>query len=345
MDYKALQVQLNNGVVTGAYLFVYSDDYIASGYVRLIRDMVTRGEFASMNRRVFEDKKVDADALREALYAMPVMGSARFVLVRCDSLSALSGNPGVGEVISDYISSLAGTQANCVLIVLTPKADKRLSLYKAFASGAKVVEFPKLADRELTAWVNNRVAKEKSKITPKAVSLLLSYCDYNGRDSQIDLGYVKNEIDKLVSFAGTKTIDEEMIASVCSENVSSDIFKYTDSLLSGDFREACKAMWRLSFNKVPMQLIIYNTARVMQNNALWRNATDRGESEAKIASRYGANPYVVKKTLEKSRMSASDSLKAISEIAGIDMQLKTSAVKDQDAFMIMTKKLCSLAGR
>ena len=94
-----------------------------------------------------------------------------------------------------------------------------------------------------------------------------------------------------------------------------------------------------------MQLIIYNTARVMQNNALWRNATDRGESEAKIASRYGANPYVVKKTLEKSRMSASDSLKAISEIAGIDMQLKTSAVKDQDAFMIMTKKLCSLAGR
>ncbi|NLW70405.1 MAG: DNA polymerase III subunit delta [Eubacteriaceae bacterium] len=340
MDYKKLRAELKANVISSAYLFLAEDRYIAMSFVKLLRERIASGEFASFNQSIFEEKKTDAPLLESALYALPVMSERRFVLIKCDTLGALSQNEGAVKVINNFIKSGCATTT---LIILTSKADKRLSLYKTFASSAKIVEFAKLTERELYAWVNNTFGAKGFKASDKAVSKLIAYADYNGRDSQIDLGYVKNEIDKLCSYANGGEISEEMVEKICAMNLNGDIFKYTDSILAGDEKQALEALYNLTCNKMPAAVIMYNLSKVLANNALWTAGIEKGMTREDLAKKYGANPYIVKMTLKKSKMKPLNTLKAISLMNRSDMAVKGGKLKEDSALIILSKKLCSLA--
>ena len=146
MNYRQLQAELNKNVITGAYLFVNTDAYIADSYVKLIKQRLISGELASMNYGVIDAKKISAAMLKEALEAMPVMSDKRLLIIKDDSYAAIAQNSALSDIMCSYLND---QNPSMTVIMKNPKPDKRTKLFKAFSENEKVVEFEKLSNPEL----------------------------------------------------------------------------------------------------------------------------------------------------------------------------------------------------
>ena len=340
MNYRQLQAELNKNVITGAYLFVNTDAYIADSYVKLIKQRLISGELASMNYGVIDAKKISAAMLKEALEAMPVMSDKRLLIIKYDSYAAIAQNSALSDIMCSYLND---QNPSMTVIMKNPKPDKRTKLFKAFSENAKVVEFEKLSNPELEQYIINAFAKKNQTVNKQTANFIMQAVDYNGRDSGADLGYVVNEIEKLSVFCkNKKNITIEDAQKIASINVTKDIYRYTDAILEGDMKQAFDNMNRLIVNKVPIQMAMATLDTVLRQNAVWKEASESGMKDAQIAKKFGANPYIVKKTLLKSRMSAENALAGIKKISEADMKIKKGESDNISSFALLTSELCRI---
>ena len=240
-------------------------------------------------------------------------------------------------------SYLSDPNPAMTVIMKNPKPDKRTKLFKAFSEKAKIVEFEKLSNPELEQYIINAFAKKNQTINKQTANFIMQSVDYNGRDSGTDLGYVVNEIEKLSALCkNKKIITIEDAQKTVSVNVTKDIYRYTDAILEGDLKQAFDNMNRLIINKVPIQMAMATLDTVLRQNALWKEASESGLKDSQIAKKFGANPYVVKKTLLKSKMSAENALKGIKKISEEDIKIKKGESDNTSSFALLTSVLCRL---
>lgn len=343
MNYRQLQTELQKGITANAYLFISGDRYIASSYVRMIRSMFLKGEFASMNSSVFEDKKVDEKILETELYALPMMSDKRVVVIYQDASRTVFSGQNLSRTVISFIEN---PNEQCILIMLTDKADARTKLYNAFSTKGKIVDFARFSRNEVTDYVDRTFEKAKLSPSKEARDYLIGAVDYNARESTADLGYFVNEIDKIAAFCrGKKNVTLEDVKTVVSQNIVRDIYRYTDDVLAGNSYAAFEDMNRLKLTRVPLPIIMSSLDSVLRQNAQWKTDSAQGLTNEKIASKRKANAYVVKKTLSASKMSIDASLEGIAYLAGVDMKLKTGLTDEDTALVMITSFLSSLPAR
>lgn len=341
MNYKQLQNELKNRVVSSAYLFVCTDSYIAESYVKLIRDNFVNKEFLSMNLTVVDEEKISPEELRAEFDKLPLMSDRRLILIRPNAFDSINKSNAFVKVIENYLKS---PNEYCTLIAMTDKADKRLKMYKTFEENAKVVEFDKLPNAELAAYIQNTFTKKKINISKEALDIFIKAMDYNNRESNVDLGYVVNEIDKLCFYIkGKKNITAQDVKDVVSPNITKDMFRYTDSLLMGNIKEAYDNIFHLMINKVPFPLLFFNIDKVLRENAICKSAFDKGMKDFQISKKYAIHNFVVKKYINDSKISAEKSLLGIKFLSLQDAKLKSGEIKPELAMDIITQYICSLS--
>ena len=343
MNYRQLQAELNKNIITGAYLFINADAYIADSYVKLIKQKVIYGEAASVNCAAIDSKKISEAMLKEALAAIPLMSDRRLLIIKEEAYAAIAQSSALSEIMLNYLED---PNPAMIVILKNPKPDKRTKLFKALSGKAKVVEFEKLSSLELEQYIINSFARKNQTITKQTANLIMQSADYNGRDSGADLGYVVNEIEKLSAYCkNKKNITVEDAQKTVSVNVTKDVYRYTDAILEGDAKQAFDNMNRLVLNKVPIQMTMAALDAVLRQNAIWKEASESGLKDAQIARRFGANPYIVKKTLLKSKMSIENALKGIKKISEEDVRIKKGESDNLSSFALLTSELCKLCGK
>lgn len=337
MNYRQLQRELNNNIISRAYLFIAKDAYIADSYVKLMKERVVSGELAQLNINVFSDKKVLPGDVKNALLSLPVMSKRRLVVIKEDDVPS---DAKLSEMLYEYLSESC---ESTVLIVYTKQCDKRSKLYKAFEATAKTVQFDKLNDKELYEWIENAFHKKNMKIAKQAVEYLIDALDYNGRDSVADLGYFANETEKLAAYdPSAKEITLEQAKKVVSPNITKDIFKYTESVMLGDAAGALVRMEELIDCKVPVQVIFHSLNKTLRQNALFKYMASNGMREGEIAKQTGAHPYAVKLSLTKYSLGTDESLRAIKAINEADVNIKSGLIESYSAIVLLTERVCSL---
>lgn len=348
MDINELKRELAGGIITSLYFFDADDKYLADSYLKIFKTRIASGELGTLNLTVFTERPEPADVMN-ALRTLPVLSERRLVVIYLSDspkpkAEDAAKSKAAADPLSEYLTEYAKNPVeSSVLIVFSENADKRRPLYKAFAKYGKVVEFPKPSASRMPKWVEDIFTQRGYSIEPAAVRYLINALDYNSRDSDIDLQYFYNEIDKIIQYnPKSKKIALAAVKKLVSANISQDIFALTDAISSGNLAEANRQVYRLTYNAEAPARIFATIATNMRTIAVCQSLYSKGMSEADIAKSRGINPYPVKKAIAaRADFTAEDALHALLVLANADMLIKRGRLDEYDALVLAVADITS----
>ncbi len=338
---KELKKQLSMGIISGLYLFVTEDRFLCLSYIAQMEKMVLQGAVKELNYNYY-DTTTDNSTLIRSLTSLPVMTGRRMVVVSLGEIKNKNDakTENILKILTDYLSDPA---EDTVLIVSCTSVDKRSAFYKAFKDKGRIAEFKKPRRQDFYEWIENQFARRGIKANRDVINHLISSVDYNGRESEVDMGYFINEIEKISMIdPKAKIITMDMVKDVVSQGVNADIFRLTDALTSADLATVQKQLFKLSYNNIPTQKTLATIATTMRNIAICQSAFEKGMKEEEIARSYGINPYVVKNSIScRGMFGPKDSLMAIKALCETDVKIKTGLTDDETALMNVCTMICT----
>jgi len=219
------------------------------------------------------------DACREAIATVGFFGDEKLVWLR-DASFLSDAMPGKSEEVKERLARLvddlkSGRQGSTILVVSTPKIDRRSALYKLFQASGTIKEFavPEKswqADQHAEATVLALLREEKLEAEPGVVEALLARAGTDTRQ-------IAMELSKLALYLGerrTVTVDDvEAIVSPAREAVGWDL---SEAVAARRLPQALRILRRLLFQKEqPVGLLILLESRIRDLLAV-RALMDRG---------------------------------------------------------------------
>ncbi|MFA0814378.1 MAG: DNA polymerase III subunit delta [Anaerofustis sp.] len=334
MDSNGLNRELSQNVITPLYLFLAYDPFIARSYYHLMKRKAVDADFRELNVNEYDKKANPSDVIATCM-TLPIMAEKRIVFVRDTSFSKCS------DLCAALVRYAKKPCETTILILFANEIDKRSSLYKTFSQYGKVVECEKMKSPDLTKWIRMAFQRKQLKITEEAVRFFIDSSDYLSKESEIDLGYFANEIEKLtLSNPIGNEITLDHIKKTLSVNINEDVFRLSDDLLNGDTADAYVQTARLQFYNVPFQQILAVVAKAIRTFLICRTLHENGVGNATIAKEYGLHPYTVKKSIAFSeRFSASDAKKSILILNRLDVGIKTGELDPDTAIALMVHQI------
>ena len=337
MNFKRLQSEINKGIIGPLYLFIVKDEYIAKSYASLIKSKAVTGDFYDMNVSVFDDKECDPAQIMNALMTMPVMSERRCVEI---DLDVFGKDSSVIKLLCDYAESPC---EETVLIVLSSQINNKSLIYNVFSSNGKIVEFDKLNTYQLKDWIKAAFEKRGLSIETDALEFMVAVAEYNTNESEVDVGYFANEIEKISLYDTLiKKITVDILKKLQSKNINDDIFKLTDLIANANTEKSLAQLDKLLANNALPQQIISSIASLMKRIAICLYLTENGYSQSAISKNYRMHPYAVKKACEaKNNFSVKDALCAILVLDAADVMIKSGEMDAGSALFIAVADIAS----
>ena len=196
----AFRKSLKRGEFAPVYYFHGEDDFLKE---QAVRDLVAAGvdpATRDFNLDVRTAAELDAETLGSLLGTPPMMAARRAVVVR--DVAALRKD--ARAVLDRYLAA----PASDVMLVLVAAASEKAKPDKALETRSAALEFKPLSGDRVPRWITHHVETVLgAEITPGAAALLQRAVGY-------DLPGLAAELDKLVSYSGGATIDEDAVADV-----------------------------------------------------------------------------------------------------------------------------------
>lgn len=194
---------------------------------------------------------------------------------------------------------------------------------KAAASNVaeKVETFPMLTEAELRTWLNKEVSADGGTIEPAAAAALMIACEK-------DTWRMASELQKLVTFAGSRPITPTDIELFVTAAASSDIFALTDAIGNRQRAIALRLLNReLSAGTHPLALITI-FANHIRNLRLVQRALAAGQPVASLPTALDLHPFVVQKAVQQARHFTPEQLAGVHDrLLAIDYDIKTSPLE------------------
>jgi DNA polymerase-3 subunit delta len=194
---RALNAALERGIFDRAYFFHGDDEFLKEENVRALIAHATDKGTRDFNLDVRRAGDTDAKTLLLALDALPLMAARRVIVLR--DVAALKKDARI--VLDRYLDRPAADTVLVLTLAAGAKVDDRL------AERTVAVEFKPLKDEDLSTWAQRRVSALGGTISRSALELLCS-CTGN------DLALLAGEIEKLLSYANGKEIDDGTVAAI-----------------------------------------------------------------------------------------------------------------------------------
>jgi DNA polymerase-3 subunit delta len=293
------------------YVLVGEDDYSIRQALEEIKKGI--GDPASLmtNTTVLEGPQLTPDQLRAVCQAVPFLADKRLVIVagllerfepRARSARKKSSRPPGNDRPEEYqafIESVKDLPRFTELVILgagirPPASPKNGNpLLRGLAAMTKVRYFPRLNQRELGPWIEQRVAAAGASISPAATSLLARFVGN-------DLWVMSGEVDKLALFAGGRRIEEADVRSVVSYAREASVFAMVDAILESRTGAAQRLLQQLlREGESPAQLLVM-LARQVRIIFQIREMRGRGIPRGEIQARLGLmSDFVLRKAWEQ----------------------------------------------
>jgi DNA polymerase-3 subunit delta len=333
MDSNGLNRELSQNVITPLYLFLAYDPFIARSYYHLMKRKAVDADFRELNVNEYDKKANPSDVIATCM-TLPIMAEKRIVFVRDTSFSKCSisvlhwYDMQKNHAKQQFSSSLRMKSINGVLYTKhSPSMGKSWNAKNEITGSYKMDSMA--------------FQRKQLKITEEAVRFFIDSSDYLSKESEIDLGYFANEIEKLtLSNPIGNEITLDHIKKTLSVNINEDVFRLSDDLLNGDTADAYVQTARLQFYNVPFQQILAVVAKAIRTFLICGTLHENGVGNATIAKEYGLHPYTVKKSIAFSeRFSASDAKKSILILNRLDVGIKTGELDPDTAIALMVHQI------
>ena len=144
------------------------------------------------------------------------------------------------------------TSTILVIAYKEKKLDNRKKVARLIKEKGTFVSFKKLNEKEVAAWIEQRLATKEQKITPRALLLMV---DHLGSE----LSKVEQELEKLqLNCSPGSVIDEDLIERFVGVSKEFNVFELQTALAQKDFLKAFRIIQYFKQNPkaAPLQLIL-----------------------------------------------------------------------------------------
>jgi DNA polymerase-3 subunit delta len=328
------------------YILYGQDDFSLNQVVKEIKAGLGDWEMVATNTTNLEGQHLALSELRNKCGAAPFLSPHRLVIVdgllgrfevkqsKPRSGRGKSGN-GLGEWegLASYIKQMPETT---VLMLVDGEVKGQNPLLKKLSPLAEVRTFPLLRDRDLKAWIRQRIKGEGGDITPQAVNLLAELIGG-------DLWAMNGEIQKLLLYSRERPISEDDVRQLVSHVQEANIFALVDAVAEGRTELAQRILHRLYDEGVAPTYILTMITRQFR---LIAQAGDLGKglSRLQIQDRLGLkSSYGLNKTLSQAKLYDFEGVKrAYDKLLETDLAIKTGKYSDKLALELLVTELACL---
>jgi DNA polymerase-3 subunit delta len=321
MYYTKLIKEFNEGAFDNVYLFYGEEQYIIDNLVSYLIEQVDP-IYRDFNVKFIDWEKNEIEDILSNLETLPFMGDHTFTIVsNVDKMSKELSESGVNQ-LKKYLES---PNESSVLILLARNIDKRKKMYKALKKHGRIEIFRKLNNNELKKWINKYLSDHDKKIKSQTLNYLIQSYGYLNKNSDIDLYYITQSLEKIIGFSDKKEITSEVIDKFVDQPIENNIFLLTDALLNSNTEQALDILNLMDEKGEPLILILFMIIKQFRIIFKMKVLTESGLT-AKVASKtIGVHPYAGEKAYNQSKKINYQQLRKLMEISiATDKRSKTT---------------------
>lgn len=276
--------------------------FVDRAVAALRRASVSEGDV--WNEEVFQAKGTSAARIVDAARTLPMIGRARFVLVR--GLHDLADKE--HDRLLEYMSAPVDTSC---LVLTADKLDGRSKLMKLAKQRDYLCEATPLKPALMRGFAAREAKRRKLRIDERAIAALV---DCIGTDvSALDDG-----LERLSLYVGEgQPIDVAAVEACISRVRVESIWTLVDAVSMRDRRTALKAAASLLDDREPPLRILSLLSRQLRMLGRARQALDEGASADGAAAAAGAPPFKARELAHAARRMSlqklSDAFRVLSE--------------------------------
>lgn len=288
-------------------------------------------KYGDTNIEQIESDDLDIGKFATDISSVPFLAEKRMIIIKNFLKKAKA------EEQKRVAEILESTQDFCLVVFYEDSPpDKRTSLYQKISKIGEVTEFPIPSLKEIISAILEKSKHENIKISPKTTEYLADYCSRN-------LWTIKNEVEKLKTFADGKEITKEMIDNLVIPSINSSIFKLTDAIALKDNKDSVKTLRNLIESDEELTMIFFMIVRHFRLMIQIKELVDKKDPPFAIAKRLSIHPFVAQTISRQCKNFTEDQLKNIyQKLLKIDTDFKTGNIRitrgDQSEYELAIEK-------
>jgi DNA polymerase III subunit delta len=314
-------------------IFLWGDEsWLVDETIGQIESVALEPEAREFNREVFYGDEAEAQGIVTAAQTLPWLGMQRLVLVRGAEALPRAADPSLVAYCNQPSPSTC-------LIFTAQRAEASRPLFTLLLKLPWAVRFRKLLARELSTWIEQRIAARGCRISAQAVAALI---DTVGNDLRL----LANEIDKLVTFVGPEQVIEVKSLTALTDDIREmSAFELARCLSAGDLAEALRAWGKFASSGEYPGLAL--GAVIHHVHQLWRIklAQRAGTPPERLARELNIPAFTIRRLSAQAAGIESERLRQwLEALLEADQTLKRSGLPPQSVFEKLILRFCVIRG-
>lgn len=295
--------------------FLYGDEaYLRKQYKDMLKKAIVGDD--DMNYSYYEGKDINIRALIDQAETLPFFADRRLIIIENSGLFKSEG-----EELAEYLKE---APTSTYFVISEAEVDKRSKLYKTCTSIGMAVEMKSPDEMTLKKWVNKLFTDAGKKMTERDIEYFL---EMTGED----MTNIKNEVEKLICYAGDKDIITAADADeIVTKQINNHIFEMVEAIGNRNQKKALDLYYELLTLREPPFRILSLIARqfnlLLQTKELLLNNV----GNAQIVEKIKVPPFAVKKYIYEAKQFDMPSLKkALEACVKADEDIKSGKMSDK----------------
>lgn len=298
------------------YFFYGEEDFNIEKEIDKLKKTLDKN-FLEMSFKTYDNPKY-AD-LVSILRTQPMMFGRMLIVINCLNYFSKTFED---KEIKEIALALENNDENLDIVFVAQlprdegkKLDTRKKFFKTIAK-YNVKEFaviPTYKTAELEDWLKKNAKSKGLKLTPDALTAMISQIGNNLRQLDTELGKLQ-----LMAYPN-ELVTDEMVKDICISN--EDLFAFSDYLMVGEKDKALKEYRKLLDKKYCLEIV--SVLQTMVRRWIVLKAKSSVCTPAELSRLTGQHEYVVKLTLQKlKKISLKELVKLKKNITGAEYKIK-----------------------
>lgn len=324
---KELKKQWKNGEFGRCYLFFGSEAYLLKDYENALTKAILPEGTEMMNHDSFEEKRATAAAIMDAAETFPFLNDRRLVTIRNSEFFQKGGRKEEGEKLKDFLANIP--ESSCILFI-EEKVEKNNGLYKAVVKYGQAVEFKKLTEKDLAAWIRKICKDNGMQMSESVLGLFLQTVDH-------DMETIEGELMKLIAYKGEETeIKAEDIRAVCTVSLEARVFDLVKAVAEKRPEKAVQIYRTLLSLKESPYMVLSLITRQFRFILETKLLSESGMTNETIAAKLEIRDFAVKEYLRQSkRFPAKVWKQAMKDCLQTDLDIKLGRAAEETAVELL----------
>lgn len=267
-------------------------------------------------------KAEDLSKIEISAKTMPFLAKRKVVIVEQSGLFG-KGTTALEKRRAQLLQLLAGLDRQACLIFCEDSIEKKnRNFLNSIATEAKFIEIYEQLDRDLLLWLKAIAQKSKLELNEAAGEALLMRCNKN-------MFQLEQELDKLILYAkraGLHKISLELVEEVACPDLTGNVFKLVDSVMSGNSDGALQLIQRLQLQGEEVARLRFMFMRHLKQLILAHEL----RTVDIILQKMKVHPFVARKLASQAQLVQVHRLEQLYQIA-VELEHKAKSGEMQEA--------------